>query len=49
MAVLEQSWIKVQEKTFGKWCVCLVLGEERRGRNVECFETDTMTNALPTG
>lgn len=22
MAVLEQSWIKVQEKTFGKWCVC---------------------------
>lgn len=19
MAVLEQSWIKVQEKTFGKW------------------------------
>jgi hypothetical protein len=21
MAVLEQSWIKVQEKTFGKWCV----------------------------
>jgi hypothetical protein len=21
MAVLEQSWIKVQEKTFGKWWV----------------------------
>jgi len=21
MAVLEQSWVKVQEKTFGKWCV----------------------------
>lgn len=21
MAVLEQSWVKVQEKTFGKWYV----------------------------
>ena len=23
MAVLEQSWVKVQEKTFGKWCASL--------------------------
>jgi hypothetical protein len=25
MAVLEQSWIKVQEKTFGKWWVNALL------------------------
>lgn len=29
MAVLEQSWVKVQEKTFGKWYVYEHVAESR--------------------